>query len=320
MRKITLLAALVATVFPALASVTVEGKAPLSLGQESAREAAISQALLDASYRNNAYVSGVTKIRDLAVEESRALIKTSSLIEAYKIVDENTCGDFYCVMLDVTYGEKLQPVDDLKKSFIVEVFSENGSVSIDEMPILNTIERSLRAELNGFNGMYEVESNEEADYKISVVVAVKDVDKNFINRWFTEKKSLSGFVVVNTRGDELTKEFVGSTNVATDEFEGSDELYELAAQLKAISYDAIKSMPLENNYVVGNIEGRSLFVKSNTLDVGDVFEVVFEDLKTTTPVKIVGYVESVFKGDVLIKLQEAPLPSYRLRRLTKIAE
>lgn len=299
------------------AATFVEGKAPLSIGVNAAKKEAVKQALVDASYRKNSYVSSTTKIDRLEVAESASVIKTSSLIENYSIHEEGECGSFYCVTLKVEYGEKPSTGDEVDGlSYFVE-FESDKSLKQGEASLLDALSKDTLKSLAGLDGVKVVNEPLMADFKVKVVVDFKKADQGVLGFLLTPKKEAVATILVSNFSGDVQKE-VSVSNYLNET--SGEELYEASDALKAAILAASDSLPSENNFVVSTIEADRLFIKSTEQVVGSLYEVVFHDLRTGLDVSMGGTVISVYRDDVIIQLDTVPHSAFRLKRLSKLVK
>ena len=316
MKKAVIAAAIMTSA--AQANVYVTGKAPLTLGEDAARVEAIKQALIDASYRKNAYVSSKTEIENLEIKETSSVIKTSTVIKDYTVSEEYDCGMFYCVELKVTYGDKPKIQDDIDGSSLYFNVQQNAATGVDNLSLFEGLSQKIKASINGVDGTKIVDSLDLADYKVDLLVGFEEADQGVLSFMLEPKQKVNVWVGVSNKISEVSKT-VEIENYLSASSE-TEDLYDGAQQVKSTILSLVEQLPSENTFVVSNIEGNKVFIKSTEQTIGSYYQVIFEDMKTGMDVVVPGIVSSVYLDDVIIQLDEVPSPSYRLKRLSKITQ
>ncbi|MFD3303832.1 hypothetical protein [Alteromonas macleodii] len=302
----------------AQANVYVTGKAPLTLGEDAARVEAIKQALIDASYRKNAYVSSKTEIENLEIKETASIIKTSTVIKDYTVSDEYDCGMFYCVELKVTYGDKPKIEEDIDGSSLFFNIQTNTATGVDNISLFEGLSQKIKTSINGLDGTKIVDSVDLADYKVDLLIGFESAEQGMLSFMLEPKHKVTVWVELSNKVAQVSKT-IELENYLNSESE-SEDLYDGAQQVKSAILALIKQLPSENTFVVSNIEGNKIFIKSTEQTIGSYYQVIFEDLKTGEDVVVPGVVSSVYLDDVIIQLEEVPPSFYRLKRLSKITQ
>jgi len=301
----------------ASAGVEVQGRGLLSLGENVARSEAIKNALVEASYRNNAYVSSVTEMEKLTIKESNTLIKTNTLIKEHSVVQEWECGNYYCVVLNVEYAEKVEINEELSSSRLFVRLKPATALNMQHQGLFDSLEREVLSSLNGFNGISIVDKISESDMSVSITLDFKEMEQGFLSFVLSDKVKVSGSVRLDNRSSNTSSGF--SIDDFVDVSGESEALYSVASQIRALISSLYLSLPSASDYLVSTIEGKKVFLKSNKEQIGSIYEVVFDDLKNKTEVIIPAVVVSVFREDVILELSEYPATYFRLKKLNKIA-
>ncbi len=317
MKKLFPLIGLAMVASASVSAVEVTGKAPLSLGFDAARAEAVNTALLEASHRNNVYVSGVTEVDDLEVTKTRSVVKTSSLITSMDIIDVIECEDYLCVTIDVEFGEDVKPVIPEKEQNVHVIFSFTDAMQMGYLESFAQLKESLLSSINGSKGYYVTDDQSKADVIAVYKFSLKDVESGFFSLFEGERLAATG-----------TLSIANSMSLVTKEFELEDEIYrisedndfdDLGLSLSKKFISTVVDLPADTSFQIVNSVGNTLFLNSKSMQIGSVYEVVYLDNLTNEQVVLSAVVKEAFNGLVSLKLNKEPSSAWRIIRIVKVA-
>lgn len=317
MKKIFPLIGLAMVASASVSAVEVTGKAPLSLGFEAARSEAVNTALLEASHRNNVYVSGVTEVDDLEVTKARSIVRTSSLITSMEILDVVECEKYLCVTIDVEFGEDVKPAIADKEQNVHVIFSFTGAMQMGYIESFARVKEWLLSSINGSKGYYVTDDQSKADVIAVYKFSLDEVESGFFSFLEGDRLAVSG-----------TLSIANSMSLVAKEFELEEEIYrlpddndfnELGLNLSKKFISTVVDLPADTSFQIVNSVGDTLFLNSKTMHVGSVYEVVYLDNLTNEQVVLSAVVKEAFNGLVSLKLNKEPSSAWRIIRIVKVA-
>lgn len=317
MKKIFPLIGLAMVASASVSAVEVTGKAPLSLGFDAARAEAVNTALLEASHRNNVYVSGVTEVDNLEVTNERSIVRTSSLITSMDILDVIECEDYLCVTIDVEFGEDVKPVVPEKEQNVHVIFSFTGAMQMGYIESFAKVKEQLLSSINGSKGYYVTDDQSKADVIAVYKFTLEEVESSFLSFFEGDRLAVSGTLSV-----------ANSMSLVAKEFDLEDQVYrlpkdndfnELGLNLSKKFISTVVDLPADTSFQIVNSVGNTLFLNSKTMRIGSVFEVVYLDNQTNEQVVLSAVVKEAFNGLVSLKLNREPSSAWRIIRIVKVA-
>lgn len=296
---------------------TVEGRASLELGVDKAREMAINNALVEASYRNNVKVSAVTEVSNLSVVSDSNHLSSTSIISGFKVVGDYACAPYYCVELEVDVTSDIAPVKVFSAAKVNLSVTQKGVATEDESALYGALYGELEQYLIQSNELEVVESGGE--YSVDVSFQYSSVEPSFFDFLGTEGGNLVANINVSS-GKKKKRSFVHSDDLVVLEQGMSREDMHLFVEkvARAISF-RLGEVPLDGEFYVSNVVGDRVFIQANQAAVGMPVIAAFEDLKTGDLVRINGFVKSVFKKDAIIQLTNPPQSFYRIKSLKRMS-
>lgn len=317
MKKVFPLIGLAMVASASVSALEVTGRAPLSMGYEAAKNEAVNTALLEASHRNKVYVSGVTEVDDLQVTSTKSVVKTSSLITSVDLLDIVECEQYLCVTIDVEFGEELEPkASDVKRNVHV-LFANEAPLSSGYIQSLENLKSSVLSAINGTKGFYVTGDESKADVIAVYKFVFKKADPGFFSFLSDPKLDVYGNLSIANAMSLVSKEFVIEDGLYESDLDNDYDRLALALSQKFVS--AVVDLPTDNSFAVVNSVGETLYLRTQNMLEGSVYEVVYMDNITNEQVVLSGVVTGTYDGLVSLKLNKEPLSSWRIARIVKVA-